>query len=88
VTAVAGLEAEYRINPLYSVTEHGGVAELTLTFPDAAYEDEYGACRRYLPERARLELSDLRALNRGQQPPSLADLLARRVVLPLPVNYY
>ncbi|MDR1989549.1 MAG: hypothetical protein LBQ09_04880 [Acidobacteriaceae bacterium] len=88
VTKPEGLEREFRINPLYAIEQRGDTAELTLTFPDSAYEDEYGACRRYLPERASVRLADLDALARGERPSAATDLLERRVILELPVNYY
>ncbi len=79
---------EYRINPLYAVTDRDGVLELTLTFPDASYEDEYGACRQYLPDTATLHRTDLDRLRAGQSPAALDELLRRRVIVELPALYY
>lgn len=45
--AVAGTLA---VNPLYALTRTEGGTTLTLRFPTPEYEDEFGACRRYLPE--------------------------------------
>jgi uncharacterized protein YbaR (Trm112 family)/SAM-dependent methyltransferase len=81
----------WRLNPLYQVQECGGAVEGTLHFPSPDYEDEYGACRRYLPETIRIEASALRALGSGAPPASIrggADLVRRRVLVDLPERYY
>src|SRR4029453_16644990 len=41
---------ELIVNPLYAVTQRGGQAELALTFPTPEYEEEFGGCRRYMPD--------------------------------------
>lgn len=46
-TTVTGALA---VNPLYDVVQAGDLATLTLHFPTPEYEEEFGACRRYLPE--------------------------------------
>lgn len=76
---------EWRLNPLYRVAQDAGRATLQLTFPTAFYESEFGGCRAYLPERLELDsqsLVDLSALA-GARP----ELVARRVLLNLPVGY-
>jgi len=82
---------EFRLNPLYRIDSDGGGAEgvrLRLQFPDRDYEDEYGACRRYLPDEATIPRPLLDALPATTLPPGLAELAARRVVLYLPARYY
>ena len=80
---------EYRINPLYTVEADGDGLRLTLKFPNADYEDEYGASRQYLPERAEIDRRALLQLQRGAgMPSSLEDLVRRRVIVALPKNYY
>jgi uncharacterized protein YbaR (Trm112 family) len=79
---------EFRINPLYVATEEGESLRLRLTFPSPDYEDEYGACRRYLPDEAVVPLAALRALQAGGPPAPLADLVRRRVIVDLPRRYY
>lgn len=81
-------QSEWRINPLYAVSEHDGRLDLRLTFPDAAYEDEYGASKRYLPETATVHRSEIEALQAGRAVPGLAELQRRRVLVALPRNYY
>jgi uncharacterized protein YbaR (Trm112 family) len=74
-----------RLNPLYRVAVRGAQALLTLAFPSREYEDEFGSCREYLPERLELpaaSIGDLEILA-GARP----ELLARRVILDVPARY-
>jgi uncharacterized protein YbaR (Trm112 family)/SAM-dependent methyltransferase len=82
---------EFRINPLYRVEPADADARtlsLRLRFPDVDYEQEYGACRRYLPDEVRVDRASIEALPSAIAPPALADLVQRRVVLKLPRLYY
>ena len=77
-----------RINPLYHTERDGTRLRLHLRFPSADYEDEYGACRRYLPDEADVDLAAWEALASGAPAAGdLADLIRRRVILDLPRNY-
>lgn len=76
-----------RLNPLYEREDGGEQVRLRLRFPSADYEDEYGACRLYLPETVVLDLRDLAEIEAGRLPISLTDLRRRRVVLDLPERY-
>lgn len=86
--APARVQGELRLNPLYAVRLHGGVATLRLTFPSRDYEEEYGACRDYLPARLEVDRADLDALAAGRPTPALEELARRRVILDLPKGYY
>jgi uncharacterized protein YbaR (Trm112 family) len=88
VTLAAGTAGELRLNPLYAVEEHGDRVRLRLRFPSADYEDEFGACREYLPESLELERRSLDALAQNRVPPELTELARRRVILDLPKRYY
>lgn len=79
---------EWRINPLYAVQHDGGQLSLTLRFPSPDYEDEYGACRRYLPETVALDGAAFAALQAGTTQPSLVDLITRRVLIHVPRLYF
>ncbi len=78
---------ELLVNPLYQVEQSGGSSTLTLTFPTAEYEAEFGECRRYLPDRITVE-ADLTV-------PILPEVLGtryeelrdRRVLIDAPVGY-
>jgi uncharacterized protein YbaR (Trm112 family) len=78
----------FRINPLYQVDGDGDAVTLRLQFPDADYEQEYGACRRYLPADAVLDRAAFDQLPARTLPPPLAPLVRRRVLLDLPDRYY
>jgi SAM-dependent methyltransferase/uncharacterized protein YbaR (Trm112 family) len=73
-----------RVNPLYEWDFE--TETLRLRFPSQEYEEEFGLCKRYLPERAEIgtaALKDLSALPEGE----LRQLIERRVVLDLPHSY-
>ena len=79
---------EFHVNPLYVRDgADGGMNRFRLRFPSDDYEQEYGACRRYLPDEVTIARADLEALAAGRVPPAAADLLRRRVVVDLPHRY-
>lgn len=84
-TAVTGALA---VNPLYALTGADGAdgaTTLTLRFPTPEYEEEFGACRRYLPETltvaADLTAPLAPARLRAALGDSVYDDLRRRLVL-------
>jgi hypothetical protein len=83
---------EFRVNPLYAIEDGRGAAgdhvRLRLRFPSDDYEQEYGACRQYLPDEVAIERSVLDALPASVADGPLADLARRRIVLDLPKRYY
>jgi uncharacterized protein YbaR (Trm112 family) len=107
VTLVAGRSAEPRqpftlpppgpvvgwlaVNPLYRVRRDGGGSVLTLTFPSPEYEDEFGACTRYLPRELRVPADLTGPLDDGRVRHALGDayvdLRRRRVLLDVPPQY-
>jgi uncharacterized protein YbaR (Trm112 family) len=80
--------SELRLNPLYEVEHDGEQLRLRLRFPSEDYEQEYGACRQYLPDTVVLDRGVLSALETGRLPPDLAELARRRVIVNLPRRYY
>src|SRR4051812_12321105 len=84
--AVAG--GELRINPLYAIDGDGGRMRLRLRFPSDDYEEEYGACRQYLPEELTIDRAAVATLESGRVPGELADLVRRKVIVDLPRRYY
>lgn len=75
------------VNPLYRVDWRGHESVLTLTFPTEEYAEEFGACRRYLPDTL-----TVRADVRGTITPesigsAYAGLRRRHVLLDLPARY-
>lgn len=85
---------EFRVNPLYVPLEAPAIAganasvRFRLHFPSDDYEQEYGACRQYLPEEVAIGRDALRALETGRVPAELSDLVRRRVIVDLPKLYY
>jgi hypothetical protein len=79
---------ELRLNPLYEVERDDDQVTLRLRFPSEDYEEEYGACRQYLPETVILDAPALAALEGGQLSAELRELVRRRVLVDLPRNYY
>ena len=79
---------ELRLNPLYAIAPEGDRVRLRLEFPNADYEDEYGACRQYLPEQLTVERSALAAIESGRVSGDAIELLRRRVIVDLPKRYY
>ncbi len=74
------------INPMYRISRNGDGARLTLTFPDAEYEEEYAAIHGYLPSELTVPRATLDAIERDDDT-ALRDLIARRVVLRLPERW-
>jgi uncharacterized protein YbaR (Trm112 family)/SAM-dependent methyltransferase len=82
-----GVEGELRVNPLYRVERRGGTSVLTLTFPTPEYEEEFGECRRYLPDRVTVE-ADLTSVILPAMLGSRGDeLRRRRIILDTPLHY-
>jgi uncharacterized protein YbaR (Trm112 family) len=82
-----GAPGDLSVNPLYAVEHEGNRVRLRLQFPSAAYEEEFGHCREYLPEVALVDQASLAALREGRLPAELDDLVRRRVILDLPKRY-
>jgi hypothetical protein len=79
---------ELRINPLYAIERDGDGVRLRLRFPSEDYEEEYGACRQYLPDEITLARPALAAIEAGRVTGDLVDLLRRKVIVDLPTRYY
>ena len=85
--APAGVAGVLAVNPLYTVEVRDGRSALTLRFPTPEYEEEFGHCRRYLPDRLTVD-GDLRGpIDPRQLGPRGEELRRRRVVLDLPPRY-
>jgi hypothetical protein len=79
---------EWRINPLYSVSEEDGQLHGRLQFPSEDYEYEYSALREYLPDDVFIDRAAFAELQSGRMPALLEDLIRRRVIVELPKQYY
>ena len=69
-------------------TSNGDQMCLRLQFPNDDYEQEYGACRQYLPDEVAVGREALATLPASSVSGPLADLARRRVILDLPKRYY
>ena len=78
---VAGGAGELRLNPLYEVERDAAQVRLRLRFPSEDYEQEYGACRQYLPETMVFDAAALASLESGQLSAELRELVHRRVLV-------
>ena len=87
VRAALELTGELRVNPLYRVERHGSSTILTLTFPTPEYEEEFGACRRYLPDTVTVEADLTGAIRPDMLGPRLDELRRRRIIIDAPPHY-
>ena len=87
-TPPAEARGEFHVNPLYAIEADADPVRLRLRFPSDEYEEEYGACRQYLPAEIAIERASLTALQSGRLPSDLRDLVRQRVIVDLPKNYY
>jgi hypothetical protein len=88
IDAAASGRGEFRINPLYAVEPRGNELHLRLQFPNVDYEDEYGACKQYLPDKTVIDAAALAALQSGGAPAALEEPIRRRIIVRLPEKYY
>lgn len=82
------VEGELRVNPLYHVARDGRDTVLTLTFPTPEYEEEFGGCRRYLPDTVRVPADLTGSIAPALVGPDFADLRRRHVIIDAPPRYY
>ena len=84
----SAIRGELRLNPLYEPSPAGDRVRLRLRFPSEDYEDEYGACRRYLADDVLVDRAALDRVLKDGTSEEASDLIRRRVVLDLPKGYY
>lgn len=82
--AVSG---ELVVNPLYQVERRNGVSVLTLAFPTPEYEEEFGACRRYLPDTLAVAADLTRPIDPARLGAQYAGLRRQRVLLDVPSGF-
>lgn len=83
-TVVTG---ELIVNPLYRVERRGARSVLSLAFPTPEYEDEFRACRRYLPDVLTLDGDLTGPLDPAMLGTEYDTLRRRRVMLDAPRRY-
>jgi len=87
VPPVQRVTGELRINPLYRIERRGHSSILTLTFPTPEYEEEFGDCRRYLPETMTIEADVSGTIRPATLGSAYEELRRRRVVIDAPRRY-
>jgi uncharacterized protein YbaR (Trm112 family) len=87
VPAEQAVRGELRVNPLYRVERQGESSILTLTFPTAEYEEEFGECRRYLPGTVTVDADLTGTILPGMLGARLDDLRRRRIIIDAPPYY-
>jgi uncharacterized protein YbaR (Trm112 family) len=87
LTPPAVARGEFRLNPLYTAAPEGENIRLTLRFPSEDYEQEYAACRQYLPAEVSVARTALAALPARTLSTSLDALARQHVVVDLPKRY-
>jgi uncharacterized protein YbaR (Trm112 family) len=87
VPVAQGVTGELRVNPLYRVERRGDSSLLTLTFPTPEYEEEFGDCRRYLPDTVTVGADLTGTIVPAILGPDYEDLRRRRIVIDAPPRY-
>ncbi|MBI4262888.1 MAG: methyltransferase domain-containing protein [Acidobacteria bacterium] len=81
------VEGELTVNPLYRVARQGRASVLTLTFPTPEYEEEFGACKEYLPSTLTVDADLTGPIEPALLGADCAELRRRRVILDAPKDY-
>jgi hypothetical protein len=85
--ATRKVTGELKVNPLYSVERCRGSSILRLTFPTPEYEEEFGTCRRYLPDTVTIEADLTGAILPGMLGSREEELRRRRIIIDAPPHY-
>ena len=81
------VEGALTVNPLYRVERGGDASVLTLTFPTPEYEEEFGACKAYLPATVTVRADLTGPITPAVLGPDYDELRRRRVILDAPPRY-
>jgi uncharacterized protein YbaR (Trm112 family)/SAM-dependent methyltransferase len=87
VTEPREIQGELKVNPLYRIDLQGSSSVLTLTFPTPEYEEEFGACKQYLPSTVTVPGDLTGPIVPGTLGPQYDDLRRRRVIIDVPSEY-
>ena len=81
------ITGELTVNPLYTVELRGGASVLTLTFPTPEYEEEFGACKEYLPPTVTVAADLTGRIAPAALGADADDLRRRRIIIDAPPHY-
>lgn len=87
IPAAAGVIGELKVNPLYRVEHRDGSSLLTLKFPTPEYEEEFGACRAYLPDTLTVDADLTGTIAPGTLGSAGEELRRRRIIIDAPPHY-
>jgi len=87
IPRATGVVGALAVNPLYEIARNGRSTTLTLRFPTPEYEEEFAACRRYLPERVVVDTDLSAPITEQSVGPRYAELRERRVLIDAPVGF-
>lgn len=83
----ANVAGALTVNPLYRVDRRGDASVLTLTFPTPEYEEEFGACKEYLPATVVVQADLTGPIVPGALGVDVDELRRRRVLIDAPPRY-
>jgi len=81
------VSGELKVNPLYRVERRSGSSVLTLGFPTPEYEEEFGACKRYLPETVTVDADLSGTILPATLGSDYEELRRRRILIDTPPHY-
>jgi uncharacterized protein YbaR (Trm112 family) len=81
------IQGELKVNPLYRIDPRGNSSVLTLTFPTPEYEEEFGACKQYLPSTVTVPGDLTGPIVPGALGAQYDELRRRRVIIDAPPDY-
>jgi SAM-dependent methyltransferase len=81
------IQGELKVNPLYRIDPQGDSSVLTLTFPTPEYEEEFGACKQYLPSTVTVPGDLTRPVVPSALGSQYDELRRRRVIIDAPPDY-
>jgi uncharacterized protein YbaR (Trm112 family)/SAM-dependent methyltransferase len=87
VPDVLDVAGELTVNPLYRIERRGDASVLTLTFPTPEYEEEFGACREYLPDSVTVAADLTGPIVPAALGADYLDLRRRRIIIDAPPQY-
>jgi hypothetical protein len=87
VTDPREIRGELKVNPLYRIDAQDDSSLLTLTFPTPEYEEEFGACKQYLPATVTVPGDLTGPIVPGALGPQYDELRRRRVIIDAPPDY-
>jgi uncharacterized protein YbaR (Trm112 family)/SAM-dependent methyltransferase len=87
VSDARDIRGELKVNPLYRIDLQLDSSVLTLRFPTPEYEEEFGACKQYLPSTVTVPGDLTGPIVPGALGPHYEELRRRRVIIDAPPDY-